>query len=245
VQQRTTIFAAVLAFGLADLGVALAQPVYGGPRGYDLHAYGTGGRVYDGSLLPFEIMRIVRSHGLAPLSRPARREGYYEVIAGTRSGGQTRVVVDAFTGDILKVNPLQAGGPNGPRFAAPYDPSLPPRPVAPYGGPPDPMLGMAPQNRFDDGMPPVPPRAVPGARIANAPPAEAAAPVARPERTPMPRPRPQLAVSEAPVEAPTLAGAPPPEQPKPAAKPAVAPKPAAAPAVPVRATTMVPVAPLE
>jgi hypothetical protein len=268
-QQRIAIFATFLAFGLTDLGVAKAQPGYGSPRVYDSHAYGPGGRIYDGSLLPFEVMRIVRSHGLAPLSRPARHGDYYEVIASTRSGGQMRVVIDAFAGDILKINPVVAGGPNGPRPAAPYDPSLPPRPMgpydqgqrvpSPYDGPPEPSLGLPPQTRFDDGVPPVPPRIVPGARIANAPPPDAAAvppPQAPVARTPIPRPRPAIAAREVPIEPPSLAGAPPAPAPVvlPAAvvKPVAAPKPASAsnPAsapkpLPTGEAQMVPVAPLE
>src|SRR5262245_11761323 len=202
-------------------------------------------------------MRIVRSHGLTPLSRPVRRGAYYEVIAGTRSGGQMRVVVDAFAGDILKLNPILAGGPNGPRLAAPYDPALPPRPVAPYDPnsrlvapyestvppPVDPRIAAAPPGRFDDSVPALPPRNVPGARIANTPDATSAL---SPPRTPIPRPRPQVA--DAQIEPPTLAGAPAPQpeaEPKPAvARPAAARKPAPAP-VPPGEAKMIPVAPLE
>jgi hypothetical protein len=267
-QRRTAIFVAIVAFGLLEIGSANAQSVYVGPRVYDSQAYGPGGpsgpgaRIYDGSLLPFEIMRIVRSHGLTPLSRPLRRGSYYEVIAGTRAGGQMRVVVDAFAGDILRLNPILAGGPNGPRQAAPYDPTLPPRPVAPneagqrapYDAPP-PNLNetriVAAPPRFEAGPPPpVPPRPIPGPQIANVPDATGALstpPAPRAERTPMPRPRPAVAAHE-PVEPPTLAGAPPSQpavEPKPAvAKPAVAAKPAPV-AAPMAETKMIPVAPLE
>src|SRR2546425_912781 len=77
-QQRTAIFAAVLALGLADVGIANAQAIY----------FGFAPRVYDPGLPPHEIMRIVRSTGLAPLTRPGRRGPYYMVIAANRSGGQ-------------------------------------------------------------------------------------------------------------------------------------------------------------
>src|SRR5262245_63150263 len=125
---RAAIFATLVAAGIIVADSAQAQLVYIGPGAYAARAYGPGfgPRIHDGSLMPFEVMRIVRSHGLMPLSRPARRQATYEVIAGTRSGGQMRVVIDAFSGDVVKVNPIAAGGPNGPRLAAPYDPSLPP-----------------------------------------------------------------------------------------------------------------------
>jgi hypothetical protein len=233
--QQTAILAAALAFGVAGAGIANAQTVYVGPRVYDSRAYEPGGRIYDGSLLPFEVMRIVRSTGLAPLSRPMRRGAYYEVIAANRAGGQMRVVVDAFAGDIVKVNPIMAGGPYGPRLAAPYDPQLqsPPRPVAPYAGPEikEPPHGAPPPYaRFDDGVPPVPPRNVPGGRIATAPatgPAPDATgtlPAARPSvaRTPMPRARPNIGPPEAPSVAPALAAAPPAAAPAAAATPSAA-----------------------
>src|SRR4051794_35434527 len=163
---------------------ATAQPGYFGPRVYEPPVYGPGpaGRVYDGSLLPFEVMRIVRSHGLTPLSRPARRGPYYEVIAGTRAGGQMRVVVDAYAGDILRINQVLAGGPNGPRLAAPYDPALPPRPVpsdevrqrSPSHESPPANLNetriVAAPPRFDALLPaPIPPRPIVGPQMANAP----------------------------------------------------------------------------
>src|SRR5438270_11819114 len=101
-RQRTAIFAAVLALGL-DIGIANAQAIYFGPR------------VYDAGLPPHEIMRIVRSTGLAPLTRPARRGPYYVLLATTRSGGQMRVVVDAYAGEIVRVNPMLVAGLYGPQ----------------------------------------------------------------------------------------------------------------------------------
>jgi hypothetical protein len=233
-QQQAAILAGVLAFCATGTGIASAQTVYVGPRVYDSRAYEPGARIYDGSLPPFEVMRIVRSTGLAPLSRPMRRGAYYEVIAANRAGGQMRVVVDAFAGGIVKVNPIMAGGPYGPRLAAPYDPQLqpPPRPVAPHSpaGAPTPheVLGaLAPYGGFDDGVPPVPPRNVPGARIATAPAttpapdATGALPAAHPPaaRTPMPRARPNIGTPEAP---PALAAVPPTAAPAAAANPSVA-----------------------
>ena len=85
----------MLALGLTGAGSADAQAIYYGPRVYD-----PGPRVYDPALPPYEIMRIVRSAGLAPLTRPTRRGSYYVVIAGTRSGGHMRVLVDAYAGEV-------------------------------------------------------------------------------------------------------------------------------------------------
>src|SRR5947199_77406 len=139
-RQRTAIFAAVLALGL-DIGIANAQAIYFGPR------------VYDAGLPPHEIMRIVRSTGLAPLTRPARRGPYYVLLATNRSGGQMRVVVDAYAGDIVRVNPMLVAGLYGPQPAAPYGP--PPRIVTGPSKFDDPPLAYTPNTRFDGGVPPV------------------------------------------------------------------------------------------
>ena len=236
-RQRTAIFAAVLALGL-DIGIANAQAIYFGPR------------VYDAGLPPHEIMRIVRSTGLAPLTRPARRGPYYVLLATNRSGGQMRVVVDAYAGEIVRVNPMLVAGLYGPQPAVPYGP--PPRIVTGPSEFDDPPLAYTPNTRFDGGVPPVPPRSVPAPRIATAPGATlpsstAAAPphtAALPARTPMPRPRPNVAANNMPATHVTAPAAVP--EPAPAPVPTAAPgkdkdESAAKPA-PVQ---MIPVAPLE
>jgi hypothetical protein len=235
-RQRTAIFAAVLALGLGNIGIANAQAIYFGPR------------VYDAGLPPHEIMRIVRSTGLAPLTRPARRGPYYVLLATNRSGGQMRVVVDAYAGDIVRVNPMLVAGLYGPQPAAPYGP--PPRIVTGPSELDDPPLAYTPNTRFDGGVPPVPPRAVPGARIATAPGATLpsstpAAPPhtgALPARTPMPRPRPNVAAINTPA-AHVAAPAAVPET-APASAPSAAPgkDESAAKTAPAQ---MIPVAPLE
>jgi hypothetical protein len=256
-QQRTAIFAAVLALGLADIGIANAQGIY----------FGFAPRVYDPGLPPHEIMRIVRSTGLTPLTRPGRRGPYYVVVAANRSGGQMRVVIDAYGGEIVRINPMLVAGLYGPQLAAPYDP--PPRivTVPSYDPPPrvvtvppeikDPPTGSVPTARFDGGVPPVPPRSVPGARIATAPaatvpPLTAAVPphtAALPERTPTPRPRPNVASNQTPAVAPAALQATAPA-PVPVPPAAAAPAPPAAPAnnnpaAKPEALQMIPVAPLE
>src|SRR5262249_32306388 len=97
-QQRTLTIAALVGFGLIAAGPAFAQGIYIGPR-----MYGPGPQVYDGALPPHEIMRIVRSTGLAPLTRPARRGPYYVILAGNRSGGQMRVMIDAYGGGVVRI----------------------------------------------------------------------------------------------------------------------------------------------
>ena len=276
VQQRTAIMAAMLVaamlvLGLADAGLANAQSIYIGPRVYGPGSYGPGPydpgpRAYDPALPPYEIMRIVRSSGMAPLTRPVRRGAYYVVLAGTRSGGQMRVLVDAYGGEIVKVNPMVAMDPYGSRFAAPYgtqppvDPYGPaPRLAPPYDAPPriagvppeikDPPPGSIPPSaRHDEETPPLPPRTVPNGRLAAAPyaatPPRAAPPVAR---TPMPRPRPSVAARETPAVPPaTTPQSVEPSSPVAADPPAaVVPPPAVTSPPATEPTTMVPVAPLE
>jgi hypothetical protein len=228
-----------MALGLCGASAAQAQ-----------YYYGSGPRYYDEGLPPYEIMRVVRSAGLAPLSRPVRRGPTYVVVAANRSGGQMRVVVDAVTGDIMTVNPMVAMRPYG---AQPYYPGGAPlnEPPGAYGGDP----------RFDGGVPPVPPRDLPSARMMPAPgfappapPREApnarvatapahASPAAPPPpaRTPMPRPRPNVAAASEP--APTVTGTvPAPATSKAPAAPVPTPT---APAIINPSTQMVPVAPLE
>jgi len=235
-QQRTAIFAAVLALGLADVGIANGQAIY----------FGFAPRVYDPGLPPHEIMRIVRSTGLAPLTRPGRRGPYYMVVAANRSGGQMRVVVDAYSGEIVRINPMLVAGLYAPQVAAPYDPA--PRVVTVPPELRDPPPGYGPNARFDDGVPPVPPRSVPSARIATAPaaaglPPTAAAPphtAALPARTPTPRPRPSVASKETPAAAPAALQAT-----VPASAPVTAPSANDSPAAKPAPSQMIPVAPLE
>ena len=80
--------------------------------------------MYSPGLPPQEILAIVRASGLVPLSQPVRRgPGAYVVVAGGRGGEQVQVVVDAYAGNIRRVNPI-AMRPYGapPSAAYPYDP---------------------------------------------------------------------------------------------------------------------------
>jgi hypothetical protein len=93
-----------------------------------------------------------------------------------------RVVIDAYDGAILRMRPARLTR----LYRQPYRPLYAP----PLAGPPGAI-----------GMPPVPPRNVPGPRIANAPaavpPTSGAGPHASdsipPWQTPLPRPRPKVA----------------------------------------------------
>jgi hypothetical protein len=184
--------ATLLLLGLGA-GQADAQAIYLAPR-----VYAPPAPIYRavpaGTPVPaYEVMTIVRSAGLAPLGAPVRRGAVYVLVAANRRHDVVRVIVDAWSGDILRIAP--AG------YAA--QEAIPPG----ASGPPVPE--PAPRAHADlDGMPPpVPPRRVPEARIA-APAAGLETPV-----PPLPRPRPRVASSEpgpavaaAPEPAPRITG---------------------------------------
>jgi hypothetical protein len=221
--------------GLGAAGTAAAQAVYVGPR------Y-AGSGLSDPVLPPYEIMSIVRSTGLAPLTRPMRRGPYYVLVAVDRAGRQMRVVVDAQLGDIVNMRPAVAAATYGPEAGRPEvgRPSgLPGAAGVPLG--PTAAYGAHPNG---DALAPMPPRSIPNSAIANAASPNAAVPnpstsnphalnapgaappptrltvaePALPPPPPLPRPRPKLALNEAPAAAAAPAGeAPPP----PAIKPPV------------------------
>ena len=217
-KQKIIFCGALIALGLSAITTASAQGYYAGPR-----VYGVGPRVYDPGVPPGEVMAIVRSAGLAPQTRPVRRGGTYVLIAASRGGSPVRVIVDAYEGDILRVSPAHAvGRDEGPRITYGRDP------------------------RFDGGVPPLPPRNVPNAHLANVPPGAAVPLEAKPQHAPLPRPRPSVAA--APAGEPIV----PPAASVPAAVPTPAPaeaapatSPAAEDAPKPQAPTMVPVAPLD
>jgi hypothetical protein len=244
--NNLTIGATLLALGLGGIGTASAQPVYVGPR------------VYEPGLPPYEIVAIIRSAGLAPLTRPVRRGQDYVVIAGARNGGQMRVVVDAYEGDILRVTPVAAPQPYGAPSAYPYERQYEPRyeprydprsRLAPIGpeikDPPPgsyPRGAYGPSSRYD-GVPPVPPRNVPNARLANAPPvATLPHPAVKPAHPPLPRSRPSVAASQT---APAQTAVAPPPAAAPVQQPQAAPTPPKESAPKTETQQLVPVAPLE
>ena len=108
------------------LGRARAARLWNGRnrRGAD-HLCGpgyAGPGLSDPALPPYEIMSIVRSTGLAPLTRPMRRGPYYVLVAVDRVGRQMRVVVDAQLGDIVNLRPALAAGSYGPELGRPVGP---------------------------------------------------------------------------------------------------------------------------
>jgi hypothetical protein len=205
---------------LLAFGTAQAQSVYPGPG------------LPDRALPPYEIMSIVRSTGLAPLTRPMRRGPYYVLVAVDRVGRQMRVLVDAQLGDIVNLRPALAAGPYGPEMTRPNG-------YPGVGAPPDPTGATAPYGAHPGGeypqLPPAP-RSIPSVpnnpRAANQP-ASAPTVALPPTRTavgepalppppPLPRPRPNLALIEAP---PAAAPARPPAAAAPAATPSTVPAP--------------------
>jgi hypothetical protein len=239
-KKQLAIWAGLWLIGLGAAGTAGAQAVYAGPG------------LSDPALPPYEIMSIVRSTGLAPLTRPMRRGPYYVLVAVDRVGRQMRVVVDAQLGDIVNLRPALAAGSYGPELGRPYGPpgvAAPPDTAGAtgYGARPDPRSSGDPRlgdpyaaqhPNAENTLPPTPPRSIPNARV-NAPPPSAAAPPpnappptrvavaepALPPPPPLPRPRPKVALNDAPAVSPTEAPAPapPPKPAAPAAAPSAAP----------------------
>jgi hypothetical protein len=94
------VYAGILTFGL--VGAAAAQTVLPPPPGPQAVRPPAAGLVP-----PHEVLTIVRSTGLNPLERPARRGANYALRAVEPDGQQVRVVVDARSGEILSVTPLR------------------------------------------------------------------------------------------------------------------------------------------
>ena len=146
-KQTIAICAGVLALGLAGAQPATAQLVYPGYRVYP---------AYPGFavIAPPEVVAIVRSNGMKPLTPPMRRGPVYLLHALDPNGQEVRVVVNARSGRVIAVRPTF-----GPRYAA-----VPP----PYGRPPSgvPLAegGYGPNSRVAALPPDVdgPPGAGPG-----------------------------------------------------------------------------------
>jgi hypothetical protein len=159
--------------GYRDPGAPYASPSYREPGAPYAGPGYADPRATDPALPPYEIMSIVRSTGLAPLTRPMRRGRYYILVAVDRVGRQMRVVVDAQLGDVVNMRPAMAAGPYGPEVAGSYDPEL----ARPNGGPggapvyPDAATGTTgAYGRYSSGEgapPPTPPRAIPDVRTSD------------------------------------------------------------------------------
>jgi hypothetical protein len=207
-KKQLAICAGLLVLGIASaqIGAAQAQGIYASPGPFEPSAV----------LPPYEIMSIVRSTGLAPVTRPMRRGAYYVLVAVDRVGRQMRVVVDAQLGDIVNMRPAMAAGPFGPETAPSPDTASS---NAAYAARP------SPDNAGPNSGSPLPPRPISSTRAVAPPPASApvsagptstgaqstsppstsAAPQTRlavaepalPPAPPLPRPRPKLALNNA------------------------------------------------
>jgi hypothetical protein len=113
-KRQAALYVAVLIVSLARFAPAAGQSMQLFYPGF-------------GVLPPQQIVAIVRSAGLDPLSRPARQGSVYVVRANNRAGQEVRVIVDAQMGRIVKVVPLATAGPSSPG---------PPRQAGPGGDDP-------------------------------------------------------------------------------------------------------------
>jgi hypothetical protein len=176
---------------------------------------------------PYEVVAIVRSTGLEPLTRPVRNGTAYALRALDPAGMEVRVVVDARSGRIARVTPVP-----GQRYG-----ELPP----PYG-----RAGRLVPDGYGPGarVAALPPGAEGAPPSAHAPAVGSAArPAAQSAPPPLPRPRPKAASADSSAASPTAMPAPqaaPPAAPEaPAAVPApVEAKPASETAVPSAADAM-------
>jgi len=229
----------MLIFGLAEIAPALAQSVPPPDRARRMVA-------------PDEVLTMLRSTELTPLERPTRRGVTYALRAVDADGDQVRVIVDARTGAILTVTPIERSDLAGPGLRRPQEPDG-------YVGP-GPAPRSAPSVFYEPNAPtyrPRPPGAVPGAPVAGVPRDDDAAPPQimtpepgsgvlppPPERFPQrvapgPEPKakpapPRRTVSAAPPKSPPLPKPRPearlPQPPAAPAQPAIGPPPAPEPA---------------
>jgi hypothetical protein len=185
-QGLTCVIGAVAALAVSSAAPAGAEPLRVAQA---FERQGFGPEV----LPPYEVVTIVRSAGLDPLTRPFLRGRNYVIRAIDRNDHEVRVVVDARHGEIRRVVPVAVasrGLTMGPyermdgarvpppgRYVEPGDDGEPPSVV--YGD--EPMEADAPR----------PPAAVPGVSAARAIPAPVirSAPVRGAELHPLPEPR--------------------------------------------------------
>ncbi|HEY6995887.1 MAG TPA: hypothetical protein VH397_19455 [Xanthobacteraceae bacterium] len=182
-KRKIALYAAVFALAAADSGTALAQPV---PPAYS-------GPIYPGEAMgvpPYEVAAIVSSAGFEPLGRPLRQGPVYTMRALDPSGEEVRVIVNAQMGRIVRIVPVTM-----PRYGVPVV-RPPGRIVMAAPGGYAPNVRMPGGEGFGPGGPP-------NGAVATAPrdPAVPAAP-------PLPRPRPTIASSDAPVGAAQVPAAP-------------------------------------
>jgi len=214
-KQGTSALVATIIF-LGAAGSAAAQTVIYGSQAY------YGGRVapppseaLDDAMPSYEVAAMLRSTGFLPLSGPVRRGGFYVVSAVHPRGEEGRVVIDAFTGRVVRFIPASEAPPRtsrgdemvlvyqGPTFPPPDSP----RAVAP---PPPPAVAarpMGPSPFITRGVP-RPPASIP--HVASRTPSTGpVTPRPRPEAAPKRPDTAQAPPVPAPVETKPAAVSPP------------------------------------
>ena len=112
-QGTSALVAAAIFLGGASAVVAQPLPPVEGPRviyGSQAHYGGRGGpppphAPFDGAMPSYEVAAILRSAGFLPLGGPTRRGGFYVVSAVHPRGDDGRVVIDAYSGRIVRFVP--------------------------------------------------------------------------------------------------------------------------------------------
>jgi hypothetical protein len=157
---------------------------------------------------PYQVMNIVRASGFRPLSPPLRRGRVFWLQAMARNGEDVRIAVDASSGSIVSVAPMDEGSPDD-RAASGYERAPMYEPGSPYGRSGPYHYGALEPMTSGRGSYAPPPEPAPGARsVAPIGPSVAMTP----PRTPLPRPRPaetalaspsdaKIATPEAPAQA--------------------------------------------
>ena len=88
-----------------------------------------------GVLPPYEIMTIIRSTGFDPLDRAVRRGSHYVVHAIGNDGREVRVLVDARSGRIVSLTPVETASRLPPRTILEEDEPMPMPGYLPPGRP--------------------------------------------------------------------------------------------------------------
>jgi hypothetical protein len=147
-KQGTTalVATAVLLAGTTALAAQGLPP----PGYYDARAYY--GRVatpyvyapYEDTMSAYEVVPILRARGFRPLSRAVRRGGFYLVQALHPRGDEGRVVIDAYTGQIVRFIPAteMRASRRGDEMVLVYQgPTFPPPDALRSGPPPSTLRG--------------------------------------------------------------------------------------------------------
>jgi hypothetical protein len=240
-KQGTTalVATAIVLAGATGVAAQVLPPVSGPPVHYDTRAY-YGGRVAppppyyapdDESMPSYEVAAILRSRGFLPLGGPTRRGGYYVVAAVHPRGEEVRVVIDAYTGRVVRFVPASeiSGSRGGDEMVLVYQgPTFPPPDAARHAPPPvvaarhapPPVVAARPvappSYGLRSGPPPStmrgaprPPASVPQVASRTPPSAPLVTPKPRPQSAPQKPETAQAPPVPAPVETKPAAASPP------------------------------------